>query len=583
MRALRGPYASAAVAILILAILIVASSVTMHLFVTSEQEARTIEQVQASETALLADQLDEETGIRGFFATHDAQYLQPYRAALPRFQTDARSLHAQLRDLHAENLDRLATQLEALNAQWRVEVADSTLRQPRAVAITHMLTGKMYVDRFRATHRQLMEGLDALLAERQAGQTAVLRRARIITLSLIVLTAIAIVAASARASATENRLRREREALHIDRRRARQFTAIVQTIPQVVWTADAQGKLQYVNDRWYEFSVAPHGTPPLDPHLIADRIHPADKPLAAAQWQRCLVDATPLDMEYRLLGGDGRYRWFRVRAVPELDDAGKPVQWFGTYADVEEHHRELAETQRVANVLQNALMPKHLPAAHAVEFDATYVAAEDVAHVGGDWYDVLDRGDGTFLFSIGDVTGHGLSAAIDMGKARQAIVSLAALFNDPAALLEHANDTLRLQTETLVSALVGIYNSNSGEIAVSSAGHPPALLVRAHSHRALASSGPALGTFERLGLETTRDRLEVGDLFVCYTDGIIEQTRDVLTGEAHLLEAVSAVRMEGSRAPAREIRRRMLGGKRGRDDVAILTISRTEPAGEIAL
>jgi hypothetical protein len=75
-------------------------------------------------------------------------------------------------------------------------------------------------------------------------------------------------------------------------------------------------------------------------------------------------------------------------------------------------------------------------------------------------------------------------------------------------------------------------------------------------------------------------------MLVCYTDGVIENERNVVEGEARLRRVVSSLRgAAGTGHPAAAIGNRILGARRGRDDVAILTIARTgapEPAGPLS-
>lgn len=568
-----GPLGPALVAVLTLAILLTASIVNSRVYTTGEQETREIQRAQTERMNLLVDQLDEETGIRGYLTTGEESFLEPYREAVPRFDRDIVQLHDTLTGLHAEWLLALIDQERSLNDRWKSSVATPVLsREPEARSSVR--EGKAIVDAFRSSDEQLESSLENLLVLRQTESEHELRVSGYITLGLIVLTAIIVVFGSWRASRNATRMRAEMEAQLIERERARQFDAIVATIPQIVFTTDARGRVTYVNERWYEFTGESRENT-VDSDAMLGRIHPADRPIALTQWRLCLAARVPFEMEYRVLGHDGRYNWFDVRAVPESSGDEEPAQWFGSFTDVEEQHRERESTQKVADALQDALLPERLPTAENVEFDATYIAAEDIAHVGGDWYDVLERPDGRYLFSIGDVTGHGLPAAIDMGKARHAILALAAVYEDPAELLRHANTALRMQTEALVSALIGVYDATTGDLIVASAGHPPGLVVRDRESIALGSSAPPLGILERIEPTTMHERLELGDLFVCYTDGIIEQNRDVVAGERTLREVASEVQRQRAAHPARLIRRKILGAKRGRDDVAILTIRRS--------
>jgi len=79
-----------------------------------------------------------------------------------------------------------------------------------------------------------------------------------------------------------------------------------------------------------------------------------------------------------------------------------------------------AREHHVADTLQRALLPERLPVDERLAFDAAYLPGAEEAIVGGDWYDAFRIPDGRIAFSIGDVAGHGLRAAIVMGEVRQA-------------------------------------------------------------------------------------------------------------------------------------------------------------------
>lgn len=246
------------------------------------------------------------------------------------------------------------------------------------------------------------------------------------------------------------------------------------------------------------------------------------------------------------------------------------------WVDYESAERHVESLQRVVDAFHRAQLPVDLPSSPYVSFNATYVPAEEVTAMGGDWYDVFTLDDRRYVFSIGDVTGHGLEAAIVMGRVRQTIFTLASIESDPAAILERANDVLRTQGEHIVTALCGAIDARSGAVTLATAGHPPALIVPPTGKiRELSSSAPPLGATERLLVSARSEQLFPGEMLVCYTDGIIENERNVIEGEARLRRVLSSLRTSERREPAPAIRDRILGKHRGRDDVAILTIRRS--------
>src|SRR6202011_3725109 len=115
-----------------------------------------------------------------------------------------------------------------------------------------------------------------------------------------------------------------------------------------------------------------------------------------------------------------------------------------------------AREHRVAMTLQRAMLPAVLPEVPGLTFDAVYFPGATEAEIGGDWYDAIALADGRVVVSIGDVTGRGLTAAVIMGRMRQAIETLATYESDPVRLLDAADSVLRRShPDAIVTALVG--------------------------------------------------------------------------------------------------------------------------------
>jgi len=237
--------------------------------------------------------------------------------------------------------------------------------------------------------------------------------------------------------------------------------------------------------------------------------------------------------------------------------------------------------KRIADALQEAFEQKSLPSLPGVGLHATYVPASSEARVGGDWYDAFELPDKRVLFSIGDVAGHGLEAAVVMNRGRQSIVAAALGEDDPAAVLARANRVLMLQNSRMVTAICGYLDPRSQEIVYATAGHPAPVMARpGAAAEFLPHAGLPLGLIEDPVYVAFRARVEAGSLLVLYTDGVLEYKRDLAAGQARLLEA--AARALGSADPALEIQRYVFEGSAPTDDVAILAISFAYgPGGEI--
>ncbi|OAN66455.1 PAS domain S-box protein [Sphingomonas sp. TDK1] len=113
-----------------------------------------------------------------------------------------------------------------------------------------------------------------------------------------------------------------------------QFRAITNSIDHMVWSADAEGAVDYYNDRWYEYTGVEHGS--TDGHAWGKVLHPDDQRRAAAVWEHCVQTGDLYRIEYRMRHHSGTYRWALGRAQALRDDSGRIVRWFGTSTDIQD-------------------------------------------------------------------------------------------------------------------------------------------------------------------------------------------------------------------------------------------------------
>ncbi len=114
------------------------------------------------------------------------------------------------------------------------------------------------------------------------------------------------------------------------------FRVLAEAMPQMVWTADAEGRLEYLNSRWLAYTGA-SGEDALASAWSA--LHPDDVAGARARWEACVCTGEPFEIEYRLRRHDGVYRWQLARGLPLRGANGGVVRWFGTTTDVDELKR----------------------------------------------------------------------------------------------------------------------------------------------------------------------------------------------------------------------------------------------------
>ncbi len=241
-------------------------------------------------------------------------------------------------------------------------------------------------------------------------------------------------------------------------------------------------------------------------------------------------------------------------------------------------HAQLYEHQhRVAETLQRAFLPDSFPATPGLRFDAVYSAGHSESDIGGDWYDAFELSDGRLFVSVGDVAGRGLSAAITMGKMRQALRSFALDHADLNELLNAANNSLRLETaEGMVTAVVCIIDPDEQTLEYALAGHPwPFLRMPDGEVIELSGDGIPLGVRSRLRVGTRSVPFPVGAFLVCYTDGLTESTHNVFEGEQRLRAALQQTDVLDSEHPAQALLNAVVGDRQHSDDVAVLTIHMT--------
>lgn len=121
------------------------------------------------------------------------------------------------------------------------------------------------------------------------------------------------------------------------------FSRTVDALPGVVWTARPDGQLDFVNQRWCEYTGL--GFDDACDEGWQTAIHPDDRPMAAERWG-CILDSSDTgEIEARLRRSDGEYHWFVFRARPLSDESGQIVKWCGLGIDVEDRRRS-EEAQR---------------------------------------------------------------------------------------------------------------------------------------------------------------------------------------------------------------------------------------------
>ncbi|WP_046727120.1 SpoIIE family protein phosphatase [Streptomyces humi] len=219
--------------------------------------------------------------------------------------------------------------------------------------------------------------------------------------------------------------------------------------------------------------------------------------------------------------------------------------------------RRYTREHTAAVTLQRSLLPQALSGGTALDVASSYLPADAADGVGGDWFDVIPLSGARVGLVVGDVVGHGLTAAASMGRLRTAVQTLADMELPPDELLAHLDDlVLRLgeeensgaasegSTATFVGAtcLYAVYDPVTRRCAMARAGHPPPVVVAPDGRVWFPEmpAGPPLG-LGGMAFESTEFELPENSLLGLYTDGLIEGAdRDVELGMSRLRAALSA-------------------------------------------
>lgn len=186
----------------------------------------------------------------------------------------------------------------------------------------------------------------------------------------------------------------------------------------------------------------------------------------------------------------------------------------------------LARELSIAREMQRKLLPQRLPLLEGLSVAASSVSAQEV---GGDYYDFVQLDDHRLAFIVGDVSGKGTSAAFYMASMQGIFRSLSHLTTTPKDFLHHANLALAgsLEKNVFISVIYGVLDTRREEITLARAGHCPAARITFNGEACyLRSQGLGLGLdrgeFFRNTLSEETLRLQPGDVFVLYTDGVVE-------------------------------------------------------------
>jgi len=236
--------------------------------------------------------------------------------------------------------------------------------------------------------------------------------------------------------------------------------------------------------------------------------------------------------------------------------------------------RSFAEEHELALTLQRSMLPATLPTVDETVVAARYSASDAQLSVGGDFYDAFELPDGSLAVVIGDVQGHSLRAATVMVELRLSLRAYLLEGHPPARALDLLNDLLIRHHPEFVTVCVVVVDT-AGRVAVTNAGHLPALLVTAGRASYVDITSPLLGLPN--GGPRRTSTWEPGEdwAVVLVTDGLLERrTGDVRQALGAMADVVADA---GTLHPEQlcDLLLHRFDISDREDDVAVLVVGRT--------
>jgi light-regulated signal transduction histidine kinase (bacteriophytochrome) len=368
-------------------------------------------------------------------------------------------------------------------------------------------------------------------------------------------------------------------------------------------------------------------------HQVRGSVPPQNVVAAVVDWARgadeeiassdCLSGELPaLGLDPQMAAGalilnlpDGHYAvWFRREALRSVDWGGdphnkaiavsegegirlSPRKSFDRWREIVRQHSEpwaRSETEsagtlrrhlvdslyrrtrgalRMAETLQRSLLPESIPALDNWQLTAHYEpSAGD--NVGGDWYDAFELRDGRLIVLIGDVAGHGITAAGTMAQLRNALRAQLFAGAAPADALTQLNDfCVHMLPGAFATVIVARVDLGSGRVEAASAGHLMPFLMNSAPKSAASMApiqlSPPIG-IRGVTYAPSTFTVDPGEGFVMYSDGLVERRGETIDdGLDRLAETLSRV----GASPATWIWTEMASASAD-DDVTIITLLR---------
>ncbi len=357
-----------------------------------------------------------------------------------------------------------------------------------------------------------------------------------------------------------------------------------------IWDWNLRTDTVYFSPRWK--SMLGHADDEIIGHYSEweGRLHPGDRERALRTIRAYMEGrTTDYELEHRLRHKDGSYRWILARGAAVRDEDGRLTRMVGSHIDITLHKQTLEQLNdkliqlQAAQRIQQSLLPHHAPRLPGADIAGFSCPA---AYAGGDMYDYLPMIGGDLGIVIGDVSGHGIAAALHMASTHAFLRSLAQTCATIGEIMTRANHFVHeeIDPENFVTLMLVRFDPTSRTLTYANAGHPPGLVLDAHGQvkAELKSSRIALGIQDHLDFSVGDPiTLQTGDLVVLITDGIldVESPGGDLFGSERVLDTIRAAQAGTCQEILDDLRRaldRHADTQQPRDDLTALVLKITE-------
>lgn len=332
--------------------------------------------------------------------------------------------------------------------------------------------------------------------------------------------------------------------------RTRLLSAVAEQTADAVMITDRQGVIEYVNPAVEKMTgFAPDELIGMTPRVLRSGFH--TKADYAAMWDTLMKGEVFRGTLINRKKAEGAIYYSEQTITPIRDAAGKVSRFVSVGKDLTEVRAALEHSSKLAlaRSVQQRMYPASPPDSCGFDVAGTAIPADET---GGDYYDYLRLPGGELGLVVGDVSGHGIDAALHMVQARTMLRAVILTQADPGGILGQLNGLLcdELDENRFITMVLACLDAASGTMRYAGAGHTTGFLLGANGRlkAELASTGVPLGLFDGAAFHSVAIAgLEKGDIVALFTDGIVESAGEgAYYGPERALDVLSRYRHESA-------------------------------------